>query len=261
MPPVFLPDLRLDAKLEGPETGAALVLIHGHGLDLTIWDDLVRHLPHHRILRFDLRGHGQSDCPAPPYKIGNLIRDTERLIDHFTLRETVVLGHDLGGLIAQGLAVKRLDQVRGLILANSAAKIGHAGLWRDYSARVEASGLKTLSDLMMQRWLGRKWQEHPALPRLRALFESTPREGWLGAAAALTSGDFYETTATLRLPLLAIAGGNDGVTPADLMRETADLVPGHRFAVLPSTGHVPMIEAPAAFAQSVAEFLLHIGHI
>ena len=115
---VWLDDLRLNAELSGPLGAPPLVLIHGLGLDLRVWDALLPHL-RTRTLRLDLRGHGASDAPAPPYSLGTLIRDVERLMTHFALKDAVVLGAGEGGLIAQGLAVKRLDLVRAMVLTGA----------------------------------------------------------------------------------------------------------------------------------------------
>ena len=141
-----------------------------------------------------------SDVPPGPYAMGALIRDTERLMDHFALRDAVVLGLSIGGLIAQGLAVKRLDLVRAMILSNTAAKIGRPEQWQDRIAALRAGGMSALHDATMERWLGRKWQDNPALPRLSKLFLNTNPEGWSGCASAIAGTDFYETTATLPLP-------------------------------------------------------------
>ncbi len=206
MPPVFLPDLRLNATLDGPAHAPALVLVHALGTSLALWDGVAARLPHHRLLRLDLRGHGHSDVPPAPYAMGTLVRDVERLIDHFGLKETVVVGVSLGGMIAQGLAVKRLDLVRGLVLSNTAARIGTAAQWQDRIATVRDQGLGAIADATMERWLGRGWRDNPALPALRDGFLKTDPQGWMGCAAAIAGTDFYETTATLRLPTLAIAG-------------------------------------------------------
>lgn len=262
MAPVFLPDLRLNADLSGPMGGPALVLVHALGTSAAIWDDLIPLLPPTlRILRFDLRGHGASDVPPAPYSMGALIRDTERLMDHFALKDAVILGLSIGGLIAQGLAVKRLDLIRGLILSSTAAKIGRPEQWQDRIATIRAGGMAALHDATMERWLGRTWRSNPALPRLSALFRNTDPAGWAGCAAAIAGTDFYETTATLTLPTLAIAGGNDGSTPPDLIRETAELIKGHRFALIRGAGHIPPVEKPAEYAAIVTQFLTDIGHV
>lgn len=262
MTPIFLPDLRLNAEVSGPQGGAPLVLIHALGTSLAIWDDLLPLLPPDlRLLRLDLRGHGVSDAPPGPYAMGALIRDVERLMDHFAMKEAVVLGLSIGGLVAQGLAVKRLDLVRAMILSNTAAKIGRPEQWQERIAAVRTGGMAALHDATMERWLGRKWKENQALPRLSSGFLATAPEGWAGCAAAIAGTDFFETTATLTLPTLAIAGANDGSTPPDLVRETAQLIRGHRYALIRSAGHIPVVEKPAEYAALLAQFLTEIGHV
>jgi 3-oxoadipate enol-lactonase len=261
MPLIFLPDVRLNARLNGPAGAPVLVFAHALGTDLTIWDGVLAALgPRYRSLVFDLRGHGASDVPQPPYAMGALVTDLERLMDHFALKEAVVIGVSLGGLVAQGLAVKRLDLVRGLVLSNTAARIGGPDLWHRRIAEVRQGGLAVYAQGAMQRILGPRFGTHPDEPYLRGLLTRTDPDGWLGCAAAIAGTDFYTTTASLRLPTLAIAGANDGTTPPDLVRETAELIPGHRFALMRGAGHLPMVEKPAEYAALLETFLAEIGH-
>lgn len=261
MPLIYLPELRLHAHVTGPENGAPLLLIHGLGQDHQLWQSLCDRLPGHRILSYDLRGHGASDCPPAPYSMGSLIRDAERLCEHIGLKETVVIGHGLGGLVAQGLAVKRLDLVRGLVLSHTAARIGFSSQWQDRIAKIREGGMAALHDQVMERWFGRAWRDAPGLEAVSARFLATPAEGWTGCAAALSGSDFYQTTATLRLPCLALAGTGDGATPADLVRETAELIPGHRFGLIRGADHLPMLGRADEYANAIKTFLSEIGHI
>ena len=260
MPLTFFPDLRVNAELSGPPNGAPLVFLHALGTSLRIWDDVVPHLPNHRILRVDMRGHGLTDVPPAPYAMGTLIRDVERMMHHFGLKDAVVVGLSIGGLIAQGLATKRLDLVRGMVLSNTAARIGIESQWHARIDAVRAGGLAAVVDATMERWFGRHWRDQPAMPRYREIFLATAPEGWMGAAAALAGTDFYTQTAALGLPTLAIAGANDGSTPPDLVRETADLIRGSRFHLIRGAGHVPMAEKPHDYAQIISQFLTEIGH-
>lgn len=262
MPLIYLSDIRLNASIDGPADAPALVLSHSLGTNLTIWDGLIANLQgRYRVLTHDHRGHGASDVPAPPYAMGTLVRDLERLIDHFALKDAVVVGVSLGGLVAQGLAVKRLDLVRGVVLSNTAARIGTPELWQGRIEDIRRTGLEGYADSAMQRQLGPGFRDHPALPYLRGLLTGTDPEGWIGCAAAIAGTDFYTTTASLRLPTLAIAGSNDGTTPPDLVRETAELIPGHRFALMRGAGHLPMVEKPVEYAALLETFLHDIGHV
>ncbi len=257
---VFLPDLRLNARLTGPKGAPAVVLAHALGTDLTIWDEVLPQLAGLQVLAYDHRGHGASDVPAGPYAMGALIRDAEKLMEHFDLRDAVFVGVSLGGLVAQGLAIKRLDLVRGLVLSNTAARIGAPSLWQGRIAEVQRAGLAAYAPGALQRQLGPKWQDHPARARLQALITGTRVEGWCGAAAAIAGADFTLTTPTLRLPTLVLAGPNDGTTPPDLVRETAEMIPGARFHLMRGVGHLPMVEKSTEFAAQLLGFLSEIGH-
>ena len=259
---IYLDDIRINTRIEGPADGAPLVLLHALGLDLTIWDDLVARLPKSlRILRLDLRGHGLSDCPPAPYSMGQLIRDAERTLDHFGLRDAVVLGLSVGGLIAQGLAVKRLDQVRAMVLSNTAARLGHGSLWQARSQAVAEGGMAAIVDATLERWFGRGWQSREDLEHWRTRLLGMAPQGWIGTAAAIAGTDFYTPTAALTLPTLVIAGDRDGSTPPDLVRETADLILGSRFALIRGAGHLPFVEKPQDYAAALTGFLESIGHI
>jgi 3-oxoadipate enol-lactonase len=257
---VYLPKLRLNAELIGPAHAPPIVLLHALGTHSGLWAGLLPHLAHLRCLLIDLRGHGLSDAPNPPYSMGGMVHDVEAVMDHFALKDAVVLGVSLGGLIAQGLAIKRLDLVRGLVLSNTAAKIGGPALWQSRIDAVAQGGLVPYADGAMQRMLGPQWQTAPQMQGLREMLLATQVQGWIGAAHAIAGADFYTPISALHLPTLVIAGARDGTTPPDLVRETADLIPSAQFHLMQGVGHLPMLEKPAAFAEILLPFLARIGH-
>lgn len=258
---VYLDDIRINAEVSGPIDGPAVVLIHALGTNLRIWDAVVARLPASvRVLRFDQRGHGASDVPAPPYSMGALIRDAERLIEHFGMRDAVVVGLSLGGLVAQGLAVKRLDLVRGLVLSNTAAKIGSAQMWAE-RIEVMRAGKEAYIPAALERMFGRGWRDVGGMAAVRQMLLDTAIDGWTGCAAAIGGTDFYTPTAGLTLPTLVIAGARDGSTPPDLVRETAELILGHRWHLMRGAGHLPMVEAPDEYTSVISQFLHDIGQV
>lgn len=255
---VWLDDLRLNAELAGPATAPPLVLIHGLGLDLRLWDALLPRL-RSRTLRLDLRGHGGSDTPPPPYAMGAMIRDVERLISHFGLADAVVLGAGEGGLIAQGLAVKRLDLVRAMVLTGSATRFANPAVWADRLARLRNHGPDLDADCAAL--LGPRWRDLPEKDRVRTMLGHTRPDGWTGFASAVATADFYQTTATLRLPTLVLAGADDRKTPPDLQRELADLVTGATCQLIRGGTHLSMLSQPDRFAEALNGFLSRIGHV
>lgn len=253
---VWLEDLRLNAELTGPPTAPPLVLIHGMGQDLRLWDAILPQLPT-RTLRLDLRGHGGSDTPLPPYGLGTLIRDVERLMTHFALKDAIVLGVGEGGLVAQGLAVKRLDLVRALVLTGSATRFANPSVWETRLARLAANGPDL--DAECAQLLGPRWKTSPALDATLAMLSRTRPEGWQGLSTAVATADLYQTTATLRLPTLVLAGSDDRKVPPDLQRELADLIPGAAVQLIRGGSHLSMLTHPEAFAEALTSFLIRIG--
>ena len=209
----------------------------------------------------DMRGHGGSDVPVPPYAMGTLIRDAETVCDALELRDCVIVGNSIGGMVAQGLAAKRLDLVRGLVLANTAPKIGTRALWADRIAQVEELGMQGFADATLTRWFSKAFLRDGPVDMWRDRLLGCDARGFAGCAAAIAGTDLYRTTGALRLPTLVTAGTEDGSTPPDLVRELADLIPGAEFQLLRGSGHVPAVDQPEAFAVLLTDFLKRIGHV
>ncbi|KZY40255.1 hypothetical protein A3731_37700 [Roseovarius sp. HI0049] len=83
----------------------------------------------------------------------------------------------------------------------------------------------------------------------------------MGCSAAIAGTDFFTPTSGLRLPVMGIAGSEDGATPPDLVRETVELVPGSSFHLMRRAGHLPCVEKPEEYAALLADFLRETGHI
>ena len=259
---VSVGDVSLHIRVDGPENGPPVVFANSLGTDLRLWDPILPHLPEGlRIIRFDKRGHGLSSCPSSPYSMGALVSDTERLLDHLGVKNSVVVGLSIGGMIAQGLAVKRLDLVRALVLSNTAVKIGTSDMWAERIAGVRQGGIEALADQIMERWFSAKFRTQPELELWRNMLTRQEDEGYIGCSAAISGTDFKSPTSGLRLPALGIAGSEDGSTPPDMVRETIDLIPGSRFELIRNAGHLPCVEQPEVYARILTDFLRSVGHV
>lgn len=255
-----LGDARLHLREDGAQGGAVLVFLNSFGTDMRVWDGLIARLPPElRIIRYDMRGHGLSDAPDGPVRMGTLIRDAERLMDALRVQGAVLVGAGLGGLVAQGLAVKRLDLVRALVLTGSAPRLGHESLWDARADLIAREGMAALADQMIPRWFGPA--PGPSAALLRAMLARQSAPAMAACCAAIARTDFYPVTARLTLPSLIIAGDMDREVPPDLTRETADLIRGARFHLLPRAGHLAAVDAPGPLAALLADFLSDIAHL
>lgn len=257
-----LSDVGTHYRIDGEAAGAPVVFANSLGTDMRLWDPILPLLPKGlRIIRYDKRGHGLSSQPVAPYSMGNLVRDAEQLLEYLEVKDCVFVGLSVGGMIAQGLAVKRMDQIRALVLSNTAAKIGTPKIWQDRIAAVRAGGIEALADATMERWFSKSFRASSEMTLWRNMMVRQPAEGYLGCCAAISGTDFYTPTSGLRLPTLGIAGSEDGSTPPDLVRETVELIPGSRFALIRKAGHLPCVERPQEYAEHLGSFLTEIGHI
>ena len=255
-------DVQLHYRDDGDPQGAPLVFANSLGTDLRLWDPILPHLPKGlRIIRYDKRGHGLSSCPKGAYSMGALVREIEALLDHLDVKNCLFVGLSIGGMIAQGLAIRRLDLLRAMVLSNTAAKIGQPAMWDDRIAAVKAGGIEALADSILERWFSDGFRDQPELALWRNMLVRQPDAGYMGCSAAISGTDFYMPTSGLRLPTLGIAGSEDGSTPPDLVRETVELIPGSKFQLMRNAGHLPCVEQPGDYAKHLTDFMVDIGHL
>ncbi|WP_157016989.1 3-oxoadipate enol-lactonase [Mesorhizobium xinjiangense] len=235
-----------------------LVFSNSLGTDFRIWDALIGQLGgDYRIVRYDKRGHGLSEATPAPYRMDDHIGDIESLLSHLGVSSCAIVGLSVGGVIAQGLAARRPDLVKALVLMDTAHRIGTAAMWNQRIDAVMTNGIAPIADAIMERWFTPAYRtpDNPDYVGYLAMLTRTTADGYAGTCAALRDADFTESTRALKLPALCIAGDQDGSTPPDLVRSTSELIEGSRFEVIADAGHLPCIEQPRATAALVAGFL------
>jgi 3-oxoadipate enol-lactonase len=161
------------------------------------------------------------------------------------------------------MAVRASGRVKALVLCCTAARIGTPQTWAERIAAVEQAGVESVVPGVLERWFT------PAYRRERSedcagwanMVARTPAHGYAGTCAAIRDADLSADARTIGVPTLCVAGDQDGSTPPDLVRGTADLIPGARFALIAGTGHIPCIDQPEALTGLIAHHLreAHIG--
>jgi 3-oxoadipate enol-lactonase len=251
----------MHVRVEGPAHGPALVFGNSLGTDLRLWDGVAPLLPAGlRLVRFDKRGHGLSDF-AGDFSIEDLADDAAALIETFCAGPVVFVGLSIGGLVAQALAARTLLRLRGLVLSNTAPRIGTAQSWQDRITTVETAGLAAIADGLMERWFAPAFRGKPAMRLWRNMLERTSATAYAAACRSVAMADYEGCLRTIAVPTLAIAGEHDGSTPAALVSDMARHIPRCRFDVLAGTAHLPCVEDPAAYAALLTHFLQEIGHV
>ncbi|RZL87779.1 MAG: alpha/beta fold hydrolase, partial [Variovorax sp.] len=136
-----------------PLNGAAprhtVVLSHAVGCDLSMWDAVASLLATDcRVVCYDHRGHGSSDCPPGPYRMADLADDAARLLDELGREPVVWVGLSLGGMVGQELALREPQRLQALVIANACAGYDEPARaqWAQRIATVQTQGLAPIVD-------------------------------------------------------------------------------------------------------------------
>ncbi|RUM98213.1 3-oxoadipate enol-lactonase [Pseudaminobacter arsenicus] len=243
-------------------SGRHLVFINSLGTDFRIWNEVADALAGNiSTLTYDKRGHGLSDIGSAPYSMEDHVDDLIGLVDRLGIRQIVLCGLSVGGLVALGFYKRRPEMVDGILLCDTAHKIGTVDGWNARIATVEKSGIDTIADGIMKVWFTPSFhtERKAELAAYRNMLVRQAVAGYAGTCAALRDADYTEVARNISVPTLCLAGDQDGSTPPELVRATADLIPGARFEIIEYAGHIPCVEQPAALTGRIRKFLSELS--
>lgn len=247
---------RIDGAVE--DAGAPwLVFANSLGTDLDMWAPQAQALAgRFRVLRMDVRGHGGSSTPPPPYSLADLGGDVLALMDGLGIARAHFCGLSIGGLTGQWLGIHAGARFDRIVVCATAAKIGTADSWAARIGAVRDGGLAPLGAATAERWFTPAFRAaHPdAVAAILDTFAGVDPAGYMGCCAALAAADLRADIGRIVNPLLAISGDDDPVcTPADL-QFIADSVQGGRHVSLPGR-HIVNLESAQAFNAELLGFL------
>lgn len=253
----------VELRVEDIGAGPPLLCIMGLGASLETWvAQREAFAARYRVILFDNRGAGGSECPPPPWTVPDMAADAIGVLDALGIARAHVLGVSMGGMIAQEMAIGWPARVDRMVVAVSFARpdpLRRAFLLFRRWARLQGA------DLVQEGVANLPWLVSP-----RVLNDPDRLEEILGVVGAmpLMAADAYshqidailehDTLSRLgavRSPTLVLAADEDVLTPLTLSREIAAAIPGARLEVLPRGNHAVQIEDPEAFNDAVLRFL------
>lgn len=241
--------------------GTALLLVHGHPFDRTMWRPQQDAAPGHRVVTPDLRGYGGTQVVPGVTPLSTFAEDLAALLDHLGERRAVLCGLSMGGQIV--LEFHRLfpERVAGLVLADTFAQGETEQGRRERNERADQllrEGMSRFAHEVLDSMVS------PAtvadLPDVAAhvlgMMLAAPPEG---AAAALRGRaerpDYTAMLPGIAVPTLVVVGSDDVFTPVADAEYLHRRIPGARLAVVEGAGHLPNLERPAAFGEALAGLL------
>jgi 3-oxoadipate enol-lactonase len=250
-------DARLYFQTDGSRAKPCLVLSNSLGTDLHMWDLQASALASHFfVLRYDTRGHGQSEPGSAAVTIDRLGHDVLGLLDHLDIPRAHFCGISMGGITGQWLGAHAPERILKLVLANTAARIGTAEGWTARAVQVRRDGMASLAGTAASRWFtpGFAASEPAKVDRLIQRLRQQPPEGYAGCCEALAHADLRANVGAIAAPVLVIAGRHDPVTTSADAQWLASQCVDARVQELDAS-HLSNIECADAFTSCVRRFL------
>ncbi|MFK4148681.1 alpha/beta fold hydrolase [Streptomyces sp. NPDC004065] len=255
-----MPQLEVDGALltyddEGPRDGdgVPLVFVHGWTADRHRWDHQVEHFSAgRRVVRLDLRGHGESGG-AGSRTIEAAAGDVIALLDHLKIERFVLVGHSMGGMIAQTIALAHPERVERLVLVGSISRMTYS---RGRGLLMAASTLVPFK-LFVAANIQRAFA--PGYPREEirrhiAASAATPREVVMTCYSAMRAFDVLDRVGEIRVPTLLVHGYHDIQLPVRQMLRMAKAYPDAEVRVI-DAGHEIPLEKPEELTELLDRFL------
>jgi 3-oxoadipate enol-lactonase len=251
-------DIVVHYELAGRADAPVVLFANSLGTNFHVWDAQAAALADRfRVLRYDMRGHGLTDCPAGPYSIEQLGDDARALLDVLKIDSAHVVGLSIGGLVAQQLAASAPGRVRSLVLCDTANVIGPPGRWDDRIAAVSKGGLVSIAEAVTKGWFtpGFVASRPDLVCGATNMLTRTPLAGYIGCCYALREADLRADDAKITCPTLIVVGDQDASTPLAAARELCAAIRGARLEVIANAAHIPAIERPEALNRLLLDFL------
>lgn len=240
-------------------TGGPVILIHGVGADLEMWEPVAARLAEdHDVLRYDMQGHGGSAKPLGPYQLDDFVDQLRRLADGLGLPRFVLAGFSMGGLVAQAFALAESTRVERLVLLNTVF---------DRSPQERAAVESRVRDVLnggheagiaaaIERWFTpgfrARWPE--AIDAIRRRMESNDLPAYAAAYGLFATADQALATQLghIQIPTTVVTGAEDRRSTAAMAMAMAERLPRGRCLIIPGQRHMTPLEVPGLVAELIA---------
>ncbi|MER8548137.1 alpha/beta hydrolase [Mesorhizobium sp. M1169] len=252
----------VELAVEDSGGGFPVVYIHGLGGSGNVFEAQITALTDFRSVRIDLPGSGRSGVPQGTLSIESMASAVSRCLSALGITRFCLVGHSLGSLVCQALAVREPTRVAAMVLIGAIAEPSDAartGL-RSRAALARRVDMAQIADQIVTGALSRasRASNPAAVVAVRELIMRQHPEGYARTCEALSEAQAYDLSG-VTAPVLLIAGGADPVSSAETSRFLASKLSDARLAVIEDVGHWIPIEAAQSCSNLIAEFFSERG--
>lgn len=252
--------IRIHCELEGSPSAPVITLSHSLATNLSMWEPQMEMLlKSYRVLRYDTRGHGESEVPMGPYSLEMLATDVTSMLEALEIKKTHFMGISMGGMIGQQLALQSPGAISSLILCDTSSQIPHEAwpIWDERIRIAETNGMEPHVVPTLERWFTSPFRKrHPeVMERIGAMIRSTDPRGYAGCSFAIRTLNLTDQIHKIRMPTLILVGEHDPGTPLSAAQALRQRIEASKLIVLKAASHLSNIEQSKEFNDAVLSFL------
>ncbi|HZF35182.1 MAG TPA: alpha/beta fold hydrolase [Candidatus Angelobacter sp.] len=240
-------------------SGAPVVLIHGVGADLEMWEPVAERLaPLHDVVRYDMLGHGASAKPPGPYRLDHFVDQLRRLADGLDLSKFVLAGFSMGGLVAQAFALAAPARIERLVLLNTVfdrsppERAAAEARVREVLNGGHGAGIAAA----LERWFTPAFRaaRPEVLGSIRRRMETNDLPAYAAAYGLFATADraLAERIGSIAVPTMVVTGAEDERSTAAMAMAMAARLPRGRCHIIPGQRHMTPLEVPDLVAALIA---------
>jgi len=256
--------ININYTLAGPTTSPVVTLSNSLASNLSMWEPQLPALTSRfRVLRYDTRGHGETEASPGPYTLEQLTEDTRALLQELGITRTHFIGLSLGGMIGQLLALQHPELLQSLTLCDTMSRVPTEAkpMWDERIHTAQSQGMRPLVEPTLARWFTAPFREQrpEVIHQVRAMIRSTPVAGYVGCCQAIAALNLTDRLKAINVPTLIIVGEDDPGTPVAASRTIQEHIKGSELVILKSAAHLSNLEQPQAFNEALTSFLARVA--
>jgi 3-oxoadipate enol-lactonase len=253
--------IHINYRIDGREGAPWLTMSNSLATTHRMWDaQMDAFTKQYRVLRYDKRGHGETDVAPGPYSFELLADDVLALLDALQITRTHFVGLSMGGMTGMTMALRKPSVLRTLVLCDTTSKdpLGDPALWQQRIDAVNAAGsMEALVESTVARFLTPETvKTRPEVAEaVRAMVRSTPIDGYIACCRAIAQLNLTDRLRAISIPTMVVVGADDPATTVEMARTIHQRIVGSELIILKNAAHLSNLEQADAFNQAVLGFL------
>lgn len=257
--------IQINYEIDGPEGAPWLMMSNSLSTTLHMWDlQMEAFASRYRVLRYDQRGHGDTEVPPGPYSFDLLADDALALLAALSIERTDFVGLSMGGMTGMTLAVRKPPVLRSLVLCDTAIldPYGDPSLWQQRFATLRSEGsMEVLVETGLTRFLtaGTVKERPDVADAVRSMIRNTSVEGHIACGQAIMELDLASSLSEIDVPTMIVVGEDDQATTVEMAEAIHSGVTGSELVILQQAAHLSNLDQPVAFNEAVLDFLSRVS--